>query len=28
VVDYIGGSSLFDTVKESDMLFADISYSF
>ena len=28
VVDYIGGSTLFDTVKDSDMIFADISYSF
>ena len=28
VVDYIGGSVVFDTVKDNDMLFADISYSF
>jgi len=28
VVDYIGGSPLFDTVKNNDMIFADISYSF
>ncbi len=28
VVDYIGGSPLFDTVQDSDMIFADISYSF
>jgi len=28
VVDYIGGSTLFDTIKDNDMLFADISYSF
>ncbi|SFV68549.1 hypothetical protein MNB_SV-3-1320 [hydrothermal vent metagenome] len=28
VVDYIGGSTLFDTVKKNDMVFADISYSF
>ena len=28
VVDYIGGSKLFDRVHNSDMLFADISYSF
>lgn len=28
VVDYIGGSILFDTVKNNDMIFADISYSF
>ena len=28
VVDYIGGSILFDTVKDSDMIFTDISYSF
>ena len=28
VVDYIGGSPLFDTVKNNDMVFADISYSF
>ena len=27
-VDYIGGSKLFDTVKNNDMVFADISYSF
>lgn len=28
VVDYIGGSRLFDSIKNNDMLFADISYSF
>jgi len=28
VVDYIGGSKLFDTIKNNDMIFADISYSF
>jgi hypothetical protein len=28
VVDYIGGSTLFDTIKDNDMVFADISYSF
>jgi len=28
VIDYIGGSKLFDRVHNSDMLFADISYSF
>lgn len=28
VVDYIGGSALFDVVKNNDMIFADISYSF
>ena len=28
LVDYIGGSKLFDRVKNSDMLFTDISYSF
>ncbi len=28
VVDYIGGSTLFDSVKDNDMIFADISYSF
>ncbi len=28
VVDYIGGSVLFDTVKGSDMIFVDVSYSF
>ena len=28
VVDYIGGSKLFNTVKNNDMIFADISYSF
>jgi hypothetical protein len=28
VVDYIGGSKLFDAVKDNDMVFADISYSF
>ena len=28
VVDYIGGSILFDSIKKNDMLFADISYSF
>jgi len=28
VVDYIGGSKLFDRVHNSDMVFADVSYSF
>ena len=28
IVDYIGGSILFDTVKNNDRVFADISYSF
>ena len=28
VVDYIGGSKLFDNIKNNDMVFADISYSF
>jgi len=28
VVDYIGGSTLFDSIKNNDMVFADISYSF
>jgi hypothetical protein len=28
VVDYIGGSKLFDAVKDNDMVFMDISYSF
>jgi len=28
VVDYIGGSRLFDGVKDNDMVYADISYSF
>jgi len=28
VVDYIGGSRLFDAIKSNDMIFADISYSF
>ena len=28
VVDYIGGSALFDAIKNNDMVFADISYSF
>jgi len=28
LVDYIGGSKLFDTIKNNDMIFADISYSF
>jgi hypothetical protein len=28
VVDYIGGSKLFNTIKNSDMIFTDISYSF
>jgi len=28
VVDYIGGSVIFDAVKNNDMIFADISYSF
>ena len=28
VVDYIGGSTLFDKIKNNDIIFADISYSF
>lgn len=28
VVDYIGGSVLFDAINDNDMIFADISYSF
>jgi hypothetical protein len=28
IVDYIGGSTLFDAVKNNDRIFADISYSF
>jgi hypothetical protein len=28
IVDYIGSSALFDAVKNNDMIFADISYSF
>ena len=28
VVDYIGGSKIFDSIKNNDMIFADISYSF
>jgi hypothetical protein len=28
VVDYIGGSKLFDSIKDNDMVFVDISYSF
>ncbi|MEA1879487.1 MAG: DUF1302 family protein [Campylobacterota bacterium] len=28
VIDYIGGSTLFNSVKDNDMVFADISYSF
>ena len=28
VVDYIGGSILFDSIKKNDMVFSDISYSF
>ncbi|MCF6244465.1 MAG: DUF1302 domain-containing protein [Sulfurovum sp.] len=28
VVDYIGGSTLFDSIKKNDMVFVDISYSF
>jgi hypothetical protein len=28
VVDYIGGSAFFDTIKDNDLVFADISYSF
>jgi len=28
VVDYIGGGILFDAIKDNDMVFADISYSF
>ena len=28
VVDYIGGSKLFDSIKNNDLIFVDISYSF
>jgi len=28
IVDYIGGSTLFDAIKDNDLVFADISYSF
>ncbi len=28
IIDYIGGSKLFNNIKNSDMIFADISYSF
>ena len=28
VVDYIGGSKLFDSIKDNDVVFLDISYSF
>jgi len=28
LVDYIGGSNFFDAIKDNDMIFADISYSF
>ncbi len=28
LVDYIGGSKLFDTIKNSDMIFTNLSYSF
>ena len=28
IVDYIGGTKLFDAIDDNDMLFADISYSF
>jgi hypothetical protein len=28
IVDYIGGSKLFNTIKNNDMIFADIAYSF
>ncbi len=28
VVDYIGGSKLFDSIKKNDMVFMDVSYSF
>ncbi len=28
VVDYIGGSTMFDTIKDNDMVFMDVSYSF
>jgi len=28
VVDYIGGSKLFDSIKDNDVVFVDISYSF
>ena len=28
VIDYIGGSRLFDTIKRNDMLFSEITYSF
>jgi hypothetical protein len=27
-VDYIGGSKLFDSVKDNDMAFVDVTYSF
>jgi len=28
VVDYIGGSKMFDSIKDNDMLFVDVTYSF
>ena len=28
IVDYIGGSTLFDSIEDNDIVFADISYSF
>ena len=28
IIDYIGGSALFDTLKRDDMLFTEITYSF
>ncbi|MEA2028656.1 MAG: hypothetical protein U9N49_06740 [Campylobacterota bacterium] len=28
VVDYIGGSKMFDAIEENDMVFVDVSYSF
>ena len=28
VVDYIGGSAMFDAIEENDMIFVDVSYSF
>jgi hypothetical protein len=28
LVDYIGGSKMFDAIDDNDMLFMDVSYSF
>jgi len=28
VVDYIGGSTFFDSIKDNDLVFVDVSYSF